>query len=210
MAMAQILRWEAAGEWGGCGTRDDYSWGPEDDAPVPPESQSQMTIDTDSTCMDSDVESLPEDLPSLQDISDLENDASDDEGDNSNTKSMPNLEVVNNPDDEAILMHSHRAHAAPSCGRPVSLPKQPSKRAAAGKGKIMGYWKVEMAEEKAVRLEKDAREYSEWAEEVRLREVEEKQKQKVRDRERGNECMWRHCDHVRKAKIADGWIPGKN
>jgi hypothetical protein len=45
-----------------------------------------------------------------------------------------------------------------------------------------------MVEEKAVRLEKDAREYSERAEEAQLREVEEKQKQKVRDRERGNTC----------------------
>jgi hypothetical protein len=36
-----------------------------------------------------------------------------------------------------------------------------------------------MAEEKAIHLEKDAREYSEQAEEARLREVEEKQKQKV-------------------------------
>jgi hypothetical protein len=77
--------------------------------------------------MDSDIESLLEDLPSLQDISDLENDTSDDEGDNSNTKSMPNPGVVNNPDDEAILAHSHCAHMAPSCMWPVSLPKQPSK-----------------------------------------------------------------------------------
>jgi hypothetical protein len=68
---------------------------------------------------------------------------------------------------------------------------------------------VETAEEKAVRLEKDAREYSERAEEARLREVEEKRKQKVRDRERANERMRRHRDHVREAKIADGWIPGK-
>jgi hypothetical protein len=77
--------------------------------------------------MDSDIESLPEDLPSLQDISDLENNTSDDEGDNSDTKSMPNLGAVNNPDDEAILTHSHRAYVAPSCTRPVSLPKHPSK-----------------------------------------------------------------------------------
>ncbi|KAJ7853972.1 hypothetical protein B0H14DRAFT_3136703 [Mycena olivaceomarginata] len=149
-----------------------------------------------------DVESLPEDLPSLHDISDSESDASDDEGDNSDTESMPDLEVVDNPDDEAILAHSHRAHAAPSRTRSVTPPKQPLKRAATGKGKITRYWK-------AVLLEKDAREYSEWVEEARLREVEEKWKQKVRDRERGNERMRRHRDHVREAKIADGWIPGK-
>ncbi|KAF7359565.1 hypothetical protein MVEN_00679900 [Mycena venus] len=183
--------------------------GPEDDAPVPPQSQSQMTTDANSTCVASDVESLPDDLPSLQNISDSEDDVSDDERDNSDTESMPNLEV-DNTDDDAVLAHSHRAHAAPSHARPVSPPKQPSKRAAAGKGKITGYWKVETAEEKAVRLEKEAREYAERAEEARQREMEEKRKQMVRDRERGNERMRRHRERLREAKIADGWIPGKN
>jgi hypothetical protein len=116
--------------------------------------------------MDSDVKSFLEDVPSLQDISDSENDASDDEGDNSNTESMPNIEVVDNPDDETILVHSHCTHAAPSHVWPVSPPKQPSKRAAAGKGKITRYWKVETAEEKAIVFEKDVRECSGWAEEA--------------------------------------------
>jgi hypothetical protein len=93
--------------------------------------------------------------------------------------------------------------------QPVSPPIQGSKRAAAGKDNITGYWKVETAEEKTVRLEKDAREYSEQAEEVRQREVEEKRKQRARDRERANVHMRRHRERLREEKIADEWIPGK-
>jgi hypothetical protein len=36
----------SSSEWGSCGTgdKDDYSWGLQDNALVPPESQSQMTV----------------------------------------------------------------------------------------------------------------------------------------------------------------------
>ncbi|KAJ7659435.1 hypothetical protein B0H14DRAFT_3702003 [Mycena olivaceomarginata] len=146
---------EASGsEWGGCDAADtdDFSWGPEDDAPVPPESQ-------------------------------ISGDAS------------------------ASAHHAHTNRPSP---RPVSPPVKSSKCVAAAKGKITGYWKVETAAEKAVRLEKDAREYAEHAERVRLREVEEKRKAILQARESGNERMQQHRNRVCEEKIAGGWIPGKN
>ncbi|KAJ7798099.1 hypothetical protein B0H14DRAFT_3157086, partial [Mycena olivaceomarginata] len=108
---------------------------------------------------------------------------------------------------------AHRAHTNRPSPRPVSPPVKSSKRVAAAKGKITGYWKVETAAEKAVRLEKDAREYAEHAEQAekaRLREVEEKRKAILRARESGNERMRRHRNRVCEEKIAGGWIPGKN
>jgi hypothetical protein len=146
-------------------------------------------------------------LPSLQDVSDSEDEASDDEDENTDTESIPE---VDNTDDEAFLARSPQPQVPRTRAQPASPPIQLSKQAAAGKGKITGYWKVETAEEKVVRLEKDAREYAERAEEVRQREMEEKRKQMARDRERGNERMQRHRDRLREAKIAGGWIPGKN
>lgn len=112
---------------------------------------------------------------------------------------------------EGDASHSaHRAHTNRPSPRPVSLPVKSSKCGAAAKGKITEYWKAETAAEKAVRLEKDAREYAEHAERVRLREVEEKRKAILRARESGNERMRRHRNRVREEKIAGGWIPGKN
>jgi hypothetical protein len=102
---------------------------------------------------------------------------------------------------------AHRTHTNHPSPRPVSPHVKSSKCVAAAKGKITGYWKVEMAAEKAVRLEKDAREY---AERVRLREVEEKRKAILRAWESGNERMQRHRNRVCEEKIAGGWIPGKN
>ncbi|KAJ7881737.1 hypothetical protein B0H14DRAFT_3759288 [Mycena olivaceomarginata] len=161
-------------EWGGCDAADtdDFSWGPEDDAPVPPESQ--MNTAADDTSMESDTVSA---------VDGSEGDASD---------------------------SAHRAHTNRPSPQPVSPPVKSSKRLAAAKGKITGYWKVETAAEKAVRLEKDAREYAEHAERARLREVEEKRKAILRARESGNERMRRHRNRVHEEKIAGGWIPGKN
>jgi hypothetical protein len=78
---------------------------------------------------------------------------------------------------------------------------QPPKSTAAAKGKITSYWKVETAAEKAVRLEKDARLFSERAEEIRLREVEDKRKKKARARVNANERMRRHRERARDKRI---------
>ncbi|KAJ7794834.1 hypothetical protein B0H14DRAFT_3556186 [Mycena olivaceomarginata] len=166
---------EASGsEWGGCDAADTdvFSWSPQDDAPVPPESQ--MSTTADDTSMESDAASV---------VDGSEGDASD---------------------------SAHRAHTNRPSPRPVSPPPKSSKCVAAAKGKITGYWKVETAAEKAVRLEKDAREYAEHAERARLREVEETRKAILRARESGNERMRRHRNRVREEKIAGGWIPRKN
>ncbi|KAF8146164.1 hypothetical protein K438DRAFT_1991118 [Mycena galopus ATCC 62051] len=182
---------ETGDEWAGCAEDgEEYSWGPEDDAPMPPESR--MSTGADDTIY-SDVECVPDDLPALQKISDSEEDASDDDG-NSDT------------DDEAMLAHAERVHA--DSWRHLTAPSnaQPEKAAAVGRDKITADWKVETAEEKAVRLEKDAREYVEHAEEVRL-EVEEMRKKKARARADGNERVRQHRDRVRAEKIVEGWKP---
>jgi hypothetical protein len=151
--------------------------------------------------MHPDDDTLYRDLPTLQDVSDSETSDSDDAGDDSgDNRSVPDLEV-NNTVDEAMLAHANRVHTTP--------PRvQPAKPAAAGRGKITSYWKVETAEERVVRLEKDAREYAERAEEVQLREVEEKRKKHAKAHVNANERMRQHRDRVRAVKIAEGWVPG--
>jgi hypothetical protein len=137
-----------------------------------------------------------DDLPALQECSE-------DEGDDSAAESVPDLEEADNTD-EAILAHAEHVHGAHPPVQPVPVPVQPQKPAVAAKGKITSYWKVETAAEKAVRLEKDARLFSERAEEIRLREVEDKRKKKARARVIGNERMRRHRERARDKKIAAG------
>ncbi|KAJ6470767.1 hypothetical protein C8R47DRAFT_1148215 [Mycena vitilis] len=68
---------------------------------------------------------------------------------------------------------------------------------------------VETAEEKAVRLEKDGREYAAGSEQTRLREVDEKRKKQARARVDANERMQRHRERAREARIAEGHVSGK-
>ncbi|KAJ7661782.1 hypothetical protein B0H14DRAFT_1079654 [Mycena olivaceomarginata] len=58
---------------------DGYAWGPEDDAPLPPESQMSSQITVGDTKM-VDEDSFHDDLPALQDISDSSEDEGDDSG----------------------------------------------------------------------------------------------------------------------------------
>ncbi|KAJ7920970.1 hypothetical protein B0H13DRAFT_2318875 [Mycena leptocephala] len=182
-------------------TVDEYSWGPEDDAPVPPESQSSPIPFDDSqshkftsmnteTATDntvySDDEPIPDDLGLLT-VSG--SDDSDDDDDNDST------------DAEAPSV-------PPAAPQPTPRPAHPAKPAAATKAKLTAFFKVETAEEKAVRLEKDAREYREHAEEVRLRELELTRRKKAKARADGNERTRQYRDRIRAAKIADGYVPG--
>ncbi|KAJ6601865.1 hypothetical protein DFH09DRAFT_1480988 [Mycena vulgaris] len=215
---------------GDAGTLDEYSWGPEDDAPVPPESQmtagddSQSedfsfveapATDTDDAAMTSDIESS---LPELIDISDSDGE--------SVASGMPRLASHSEPDDESDTSSDdsdtptpplHRdtpATAAPPAP-PIALaaptapshPERPTPTAAAN-AKITAYWTVETSEAKAVRLEREARVFAEGSEERRLREVDETRKKTARDRVKGNERMQRHRERLRDAKITEGWIPG--
>lgn len=181
---------------------DEYSWGPEDDAPVPPESQSSpipfgdsqshkftsMNTETatNNNAVYSDDEPIPDDLGLLT-VSG--SDDSDDDDDNDST------------DAEAPA-------APPAATQPAPRPAHPAKPAAATKAKLTAFFKVETAEEKAVRLEKDAREYREHAEEVRLRELEITRRKKAKARADGNERTRQYRDRIRAAKIADGYVPG--
>ncbi|KAJ7812888.1 hypothetical protein B0H14DRAFT_3751873 [Mycena olivaceomarginata] len=175
--------------------------GPEDDALLPPESQMESQATVNGATLDSTDDLSYADLPGLQDISDSEAGDSDNEGYDSAGEPMPNLEDVDNSDDEAMLAHAARAHTPP---QPVPHPLHRCE----GQSKNHIVWKVETAEEKAVRRENDARMYAERVEEMRLREVNEKRKKKASDRVNSSERMQRHRDRVRDAKLAEGWVPG--
>jgi hypothetical protein len=201
------------------GDADEFLWGPEDDAPVPPESQLSQssspfqdfsilvgTVASDSTpLMDEDDHSVVDDLPALQDVSCSEDDGDDDESDADDSGPIPDSEDVNKSDDQLTVTPAEGTHAPHA----PTQPSPPAKPAGAGKAKVTAYFKVETAEEKAVRLEKDAREYREHAEEVRLREVDTIRKKNAKARADGNERMRRYRHRVREAKIADGYVPGR-
>ncbi|KAF7333775.1 hypothetical protein MVEN_02334200 [Mycena venus] len=168
---------------------DEFSWGPEDDAPPPPESQliqSAFFIDTHSyhgpiqarervQATESDTGSVVGRLPALADISD-------DEGDTYDAESMPGLDDVDNMNDE--LPYDTPTH------RPRPLFPGPS-------------------EDKATRLERENREYTERAEEKRLREVDAKRMKAARKRVGATERMQQFRARKHEQKIADGWVPGQ-
>jgi hypothetical protein len=63
--------------------------------------------------------------------------------------------------------------------------------------------------EKAERIEREAREYAEQAEENRLREVEARCRKAAQQRVQANERMQRYCECTWNLKITEGWIPGQ-
>ncbi|KAF7366573.1 DDE superfamily endonuclease [Mycena sanguinolenta] len=158
---------------------DGYHWGPEDNAPGPPESQMSPDISPSDSPMHPDDDPSYHNLPPLQDVTDSEASDSDENG------TPPPL---------------------PAERKPTPHP-QPHKSATAGK--ITSFWKVESPEEKAVRLERDGRKYTERGEQVRLREVEEKRKKMARECVLAKERMQRYRDRLREEKMAEGWVPGK-
>ncbi|KAF7330683.1 DDE superfamily endonuclease [Mycena sanguinolenta] len=171
---------ESCGERGeNHGEDDGYHWGPEDDAPGPPESQMSPNTSPSDASMHPDNDASYHNLPPLQDITGSEGSDSD--------------------DDDTPLPRSAEPKPAPC--------PQPRKSATAGK--LTSFWKVESPEDKVVRLEKDGRTYAERGEQVRLREVEEKRKKIARARVLANDRMQRYRGRRREEKIAEGWVPGK-
>ncbi|KAJ6572370.1 hypothetical protein B0H10DRAFT_2237539 [Mycena sp. CBHHK59/15] len=108
---------------------------------------------------------------------------------------MPELEEVDNSDDEPVSESDDED----------TSPRGP----AAAKPKITAYWKVETAAEKAVRMEREAREYSGRAEEQRLREMEATRMKAAQKRAYATERMQRFRIRERDEKMANGWIPGQ-
>jgi hypothetical protein len=135
-------------------------------------------------------------MPELRDVSDSEDD-------DSHSESMPALEEVDNTDDEPPSDTDDEDPAPPP------QPSASSQSRAAPKPKITGYFKVETLEERAVRLERENREYAEHAEEARLREVDAKRKIAARKRADATERMQRFRAREREEKIANGWIAGQ-
>ncbi|KAJ7925709.1 hypothetical protein B0H13DRAFT_2314298 [Mycena leptocephala] len=180
---------------------DEYTWGPEDDAPLPPDSQLSEMGDDGFSFVEREAVGASQDntdaddLPGLVDISGSESGGDDDEGsDDSDSGST---------DDED---HPVSVNEATSSSIPVdALPQSPSRVTP----KITSFFKVETTAEKVVRMEREAREYAEWAEESRLREANVLRMKAARKRADATERMQRLREHVRNEKIANGWTPGQ-
>jgi hypothetical protein len=210
------------------GAADEYGWGPEDDAPLPPDSQMATGVsfvshtylsqfpavdsDTDAAgdAHDSETDAAADaheavaeydDVPGLSDVSDSENAQSD-------TKSlMPDLEDGNSDsDDDTPPAPAACSHPAPPSAPP--RPVTPTPMAKTNR-KISVYFQPETVEERTIRWERDAREHAERAEMVRLREVEETRKKHARERADANERMRQHRARAREVKISNGWVPGQ-
>ncbi|KAJ7321903.1 hypothetical protein DFH08DRAFT_1030560 [Mycena albidolilacea] len=145
---------EGEGE-AGPAAADEYGWGLEDNAPLPPDSQMATDSDTDAAAA-----AEYDDVPGLSEVSDSENDQS-------NTESlMPNLEDVDNSDDsnsdsDDDTPPAPAVHLAPPSALPRPVTPMPTAKT---NHKISVYFQPEMAEERTIRRERDAREPMERAE----------------------------------------------
>ncbi|KAJ7876659.1 hypothetical protein B0H14DRAFT_3436415 [Mycena olivaceomarginata] len=134
---------------------NEFSWGPEDDAPLAP----RVPIDAVSIC-----------------------------GTPSNTYfewealSQGRLMARGTPTPPLEEVDEQPSDTDDEDPAPPPQPSASSQSRAAPKPKITGYFKVETLEERAVRLERESREYAEHAEEARLREVDAKGKIAARKR----------------------------
>ncbi|KAJ7833775.1 hypothetical protein B0H14DRAFT_3710259 [Mycena olivaceomarginata] len=200
---------------------DGVFWGPEDDAMPPPESQ--LTQSTQSSLIIgswtvhgptssgqphnttyTDPESIASDLPALTDISDSEGDESDSEDDEADTESLPGLADVT--DDDASDDDDTEDEPDPA---PLPQPTVSAQPRAPPKPRITGYFKVETAEEKALRLERDNRKYAERSEANTMREIAAKHRKAAQTRADTREHVQRYRARKLDEKIAMGWVPGQ-
>ncbi|KAF7371545.1 DDE superfamily endonuclease [Mycena venus] len=178
------------------GDPNEYLWGPEDNAPLPLDSQSSEFGDMESQGSGFDNATLniagaacafglevDDDMPGLVEVSGSEDDDESDSGtrlDDTSSSLPPILPAI--------------VEAAPQNS---------------GRTKITSFFKVETAAEKAVRLERDHREFAEHAEEKRLRETNAIRQKAARIRADGRERVARFRARRREEKKASGWMPGQ-
>ncbi|KAJ7038755.1 hypothetical protein C8F04DRAFT_1255677 [Mycena alexandri] len=179
-------RSDSDGESGeeGVGDADEYSWGPEDNAPLPPDSQvtpgREYVLNSPPHAPPlSTSHDIFDNIPDLQDPSDSEDNGAD-SGDNSDNASvasgMPDLQDPSNSSDDAEDSDNNSVDetvgAPPGRHRTATPPAHSKTAVLVGKPKtkISGYFSVETAVQRAARLEEQARVYAEGAEEARMRE----------------------------------------
>ncbi|KAJ7852106.1 hypothetical protein B0H13DRAFT_2398932 [Mycena leptocephala] len=188
-------------EWNGCGPleKDEYSWGPEDDAPVPPESQ--MSTASDDFTMDSDVGLIPDDLPSLQPISDSEDDSCDEDGGNSDTESMSDCEGI----DEGIpLVLGYPEPWRSPCPRRYKLRNEQQQ----GRTRLQGIGRSRRQRRRPYVWRKMRGSIPSGQRGAAEGGGGEAKAEGPRPGE-GERAHARHRERLREEKIADGWIPGK-
>ncbi|KAJ7789162.1 hypothetical protein B0H14DRAFT_3574828 [Mycena olivaceomarginata] len=190
------------------GDPNKYVWGPEDDAPLPPDSQLSEFDNTESRHSGLDNASLHihnDDMPRLIEVSCSEDDDETDSDIESVASGMPGLEDVDNSDVEPLSDSNNDLSPVSSGSRRSCRPQ----KSGCTRPKITSFFKVETAAEKAVRLERDNREFAERAEETRLRETNAICMKAARIRADGREHVQRSRARKREQKIAGGWIPGQ-
>lgn len=184
------------------GDDEDVVWGPDDDAQLPPTSQfselddslsdSFSFFDDATESIDAPTDTDADTLPELLDYPESDNE--------SVTSGMPDLEEPSDSDDS-----DDEAPPAPPQAPPSPMVNARPRLS----HKITGFFQVETAEEKAVRMERETREYTERAEANRLREMDARRLKAARKRADANERMQLFRERERAAKIATGWIPGQ-
>ncbi|KAJ7472584.1 hypothetical protein FB451DRAFT_299473 [Mycena latifolia] len=122
---------------------------------------------------------------------------------------MPNLADVTDTEDSDDSDTDGEDSPPPAAPAPSTVPRSTTTQGSCPKPKITSYWRVETPEEKAVRMERDAREFAARAEEVRLREIDANRMKAARKRADATERMQRFRERGREEKIANGWIPGQ-
>ncbi|KAF7341462.1 hypothetical protein MVEN_01883500 [Mycena venus] len=184
------------------GDRNEYLWGPEDDAALPPDSQL-----SESPACASALES-DDDMPVLVEVSGSEDDDESDSDTQSAASGIPDLENVDNTD---VQPHTDSEDDTSASLPPSLLPIVEAVLQNLGrpKPKITSFFEVETAAEKAVRLEREHREFAERAEETHLRETNAIRQKAARIRTDGRERAERFRAGRREEKIASGWIPGQ-
>ncbi|KAJ7864094.1 hypothetical protein B0H14DRAFT_3605365 [Mycena olivaceomarginata] len=178
------------------GGADEYVWGPEDDAEMPPETQLSPQSSADDFSLleppttDNDASSIPNiatdndtDLPALLSESERSVPESEDNDD------LPGLRTVccsdgsdiESDSDAAIARSPHNGpvSSAPA-GRSRKTPSPPPPAVPSVDQKIMTYWTIETVEERALRLERDARRFMEDREEKLMREANDRRQKRKR------------------------------
>ncbi|KAJ6621668.1 hypothetical protein B0H10DRAFT_2187938 [Mycena sp. CBHHK59/15] len=183
---------------------EEYAWGPEDDAALPPDCQ-MGEFDT----------SEPDSLAFL-------NHSSGDEGGGCGARFGQRIDRYSppSPTESAPSTAPPRPPAVPSAAPPVapsptshtttSAASEAATSSSAGpKSKITAYWKVETAAEKAVCMEREAREYTGHAEENHMQEVNATRIIAGRKGVDNRERQQRFRDRKKAELIAEGWVPGQ-
>jgi hypothetical protein len=123
--------------------------------------------------IESKLEGIESDVPELLSVSESESDGEESDRDDDDLPALQSPSCSEESDsDGSDAVSTHSAHSRPSSNAAGRSRKSPPAPPAGAKPKITAYWKVEAAEEKAVRQEREARAFAETREKKLMEEVE--------------------------------------